>query len=112
MKRRTTTALTKLDMAKRLRKELYIDKKNAKEIIDRVFDYIAEGLMDNRLVWIDGFGKFELRHRKAKMGYNHQTNEKMMCKPFNAVRFKSSTALRAAVRDTVVSSDADEFITS
>lgn len=55
--------------------KIKINQKQAIAIVDALFDSIKEGLLEDGIVKIHDFGKFEVRERAAKKGSNPQTGE-------------------------------------
>ena len=49
--------------------------KDIKVLIECIFDQIAEEVSRDNVVQIVGFGKFALRHRKARVGRDPNTGE-------------------------------------
>jgi nucleoid DNA-binding protein len=64
--------------------------KQAKEIVDCVFDGIAKSLKGKDKVIISGFGTFELKEVKEKIGRNPKTGERVVIPERHLLRFKPS----------------------
>lgn len=76
-------------------------KADAQRAIDALFDtddgVIAGTLQKGNKVQITGFGTFETRHRKARMGRNPQTGEQIRIPASTAVSFRAGKGLKEAV---------------
>ena len=55
--------------------KLDITKKDATVAVETVFDTIVESLVNGNKVDISGFGKFEVKTRKGRVGINPSTKE-------------------------------------
>lgn len=75
-----------------------LTKKESAEIVDLVFDTIAESLKDGAKVDIAGFGKFEVKTRAARTGINPQTKETIEIPSSKIPGFKASKSLKDLVR--------------
>jgi len=73
-------------------------KKEAGEIVDLVFNNIAETLKDGGRVDITGFGKFEVKTRAARTGINPQTKETIEIPSSKIPGFRASKSLKDKVR--------------
>ncbi len=75
-----------------------LTKKEAAEIVDLVFDTIADTLKDGGRVDITGFGKFEVKTRAARTGINPQTKESIEIPETKVPGFKASKVLKDLVK--------------
>ena len=75
-----------------------ITKKEAINLVDAVFETITEELIKGVRVDITGFGKFEVKTRKARQGINPQTGEEIAIAPTKVPGFKASKSLKDKVR--------------
>ena len=75
-----------------------LTKKESSEIVDLVFDTVAEALKDGAKVDIAGFGKFEVKTRASRTGINPQTKETIEIPSSKVPGFKASKSLKDLVR--------------
>ena len=75
-----------------------ITKKQAAEVVDSVFEAVAEALKSGTKVDITGFGKFEVKERAARVGINPQTKEQINIPATKVPGFKASKSLKESVR--------------
>jgi len=75
-----------------------LTKKQAAEAVDGLFDAITHALKAGEPVLLTGFGKFEVREKKARPGINPKTLERIQLPARNAPAFKAGKALKAAVK--------------
>ena len=91
-------AKTKNDIIDAVASEIEVSKKDAKRVVDTVFEEIESELADGGQVSIAGFGKFEVRDRAARTGRNPQTGEELKIPASKAPAFRPGKALRDSVK--------------
>lgn len=69
-------------------------KKAAGDIVDLVLDEIKDQLVAGNKVDLAGFGRFEVKDRAARDGFNPQTKEKIKIPASKALTFKVAKALK------------------
>ncbi len=74
-----------------------LSKADAAKAVDGITSSITSALQGGTEVRLVGFGSFSVRHRKATMGRNPRTGERIQIAARNVAKFKSGTALKAAV---------------
>ncbi len=75
-----------------------LSKKQAGELVDFVFDSVKDALVQGEKVDIAGFGRFDIKERKARTGINPKTMEKISISASKAPGFKAAKALKDAVK--------------
>jgi DNA-binding protein HU-beta len=68
------------------------------QVIDGALDAISGALGAGDKVTLTGFGTFERRHRKARVGRNPQTGAEVPIPAANVPAFKAGKALKDAVK--------------
>ncbi len=66
-------------------------------MVDAVMDGILKGLREDRSVTIAGFGTFEVKDRKARVGRNPHTGDPIQIAAGRRVGFRMGKALRESV---------------
>ncbi len=79
--------------------KLDISKKQANEFVDAFLEEVKSTLEKKGTVELAGFGKFEVRHRAARDGFNPATRETIRIQASYSVGFKPAKALKDAVKD-------------
>lgn len=74
-----------------------VTKKQAGELVDSVFDYIAGALAHGDRVQVPGFGTFQISDRAARQGLNPKTKQRITIPASKGVRFKPGKALKDSV---------------
>lgn len=87
--------LTKKDIMNEVALQVGLDQKTAGEAVETFIEIIKENLMHGEEVHLSGFGKWCIRHKRARRGRNPQTGEEMMITPRKVVTFSLSKVLRA-----------------
>ncbi len=70
--------------------------KDAKKLLETVFEEITNGLKKNKKVAISGFGNFELKKRAKRMGVNPRTGEKVTIPAKTVLKFRALKGLKEA----------------
>ena len=91
------SALTKADMVEHLFNELGLNKQEAKELIDILFEEIRLALESNQPVKLSGFGNFDLRDKRQRPGRNPKTGEEIPITARRVVTFKAGQKLRQRI---------------
>jgi DNA-binding protein HU-beta len=95
--------VNKTEMAKKLAKKIGVSQAKAGEAIDAVFStepgrgIIAVELDAGRDVSIAGFGKFETRRRRARLGRNPATGATIHIPATTVAAFKAAKGLKDRV---------------
>jgi len=72
-------------------------KRAAEDAVAAVLDAISNGVRTEGKVQLIGFGTFEVKHRKARMGRNPKTGEPMHIGASKSVGFKPSATLKSSL---------------
>ena len=95
--------MNKADLASKLwelhsQKGVDVSKKHAEEVVDFVFDSIADCLKKGEEVSISGFGTFVAKQRKARTAPNPRTGEAVQVPAMKVPKFKAGKGLKDAVK--------------
>lgn len=89
--------LTKAELSEALAQHTHIQKGEAKELVDYVFEEIRRALQNGEEVKISGFGNFELKDKKKRPGRNPKTGEEVEIGARRVVTFKPGQKLKDRV---------------
>ncbi len=92
------TFMKKEDLQEAVYQKLQGTRKQAKEVVDLIFDKIVEALKRGEEVSISGFGSFMVKKRAGRSGVNPRTGEKISIPPINVPKFKAGKTLKDAVK--------------
>jgi integration host factor subunit alpha len=77
--------------------ELDIPKKECINLVESFFDIIKDELAKGSDVIISGFGKWSVKHKRARIGRSLQTGEEITIDARRVVTFKSAPTLRSGI---------------
>lgn len=90
-------ALTKHEIAERIRDEVGFSKMEAVELTEALLKIIKETLASGDDVLVSGFGKFRVKEKKERKGRNPATGTDMTLGARTVVTFKCSGKLREKI---------------
>ena len=90
--------LTKSDIVEDLNNQIGLNKREAKELVDSVFETIKETLINGEEVKVSGFANFQLKDKPARPGRNPRTGEDVEITARRVVTFKSGQKLKEKVK--------------
>ena len=76
-----------------------ITKKDAEQVIGAAFDVIIAQLQKGEKVQISGFGTFEVKQRKERVGRNPHTGEAVQIPASKVPAFKVSSTLKEKISE-------------
>ncbi len=97
--------LTKADIVENLNNEIGLNKREAKELVDMLFNDIKNLLYEGHEVKLSGFGNFQLRDKSSRPGRNPRTGEDVEISARRVVTFKSGQKLKESVKTLTNESD-------
>ena len=89
--------MNKRDLADIVAYETGVSRARAAAGVDSLFKAITAALQDGAKVRISGFGSFEVRERRARMGRNPRTGEAVSIPATKAPAFKAARALKEVI---------------
>ena len=89
--------LNKSDLVTFLAEELRTSKLQAARVLDSVLGGIHKGLREEGTVTITGFGTFEVKERKPRVGRNPHTGEPIQISAGRRVGFRVGKGLKQLV---------------
>jgi len=72
-------------------------KKEAADLVERVFDVMKSTLEDGEKIKISGFGNFLVRDKQPRPGRNPQTGREITIEARRVLTFKPSPVLKTAL---------------
>lgn len=89
--------MNKTELIAAVAEKAEITKKDAEKAVSAVIDTIIEKVADGEEIRIVGFGTFERRERKERIGSDPRTNEKITIPASKVPAFKAGKAFKDAV---------------
>ena len=101
--------MTKADLVEAVHTKVGFSKKESADIVEMVFDTMKETLETGQRIKISGFGNFEVRDKRSRVGRNPQTGDVIEISARRVLAFKPSQVLKFALNDGVMQAvnDAD-----
>jgi len=89
--------LTRADLAEAVHEEVGLTRQDCAGLVERTLHLIAEALQAGRIVKLSGFGVFQVRAKRARMGRNPKTGEPAAIEPRRVIGFRASQVMKARV---------------
>lgn len=90
--------MTKEEMIAKVAADAKINKRQASDALKSFFDNVTNNLKKGKKVSFVGFGTFTTSKRKARVGRNPQTGEKISIPAARVPHFRAGKALKEAVK--------------
>lgn len=89
--------MNKSELISKIAEKSSLTKKDAEKVFNAFVATIEEALLQGDKVQLMGFGSFEVRERKARVGRNPQTNEPLEIPASKVPAFKAGKNLKNAL---------------
>ncbi|WP_029087029.1 integration host factor subunit alpha [Brevundimonas aveniformis] len=89
--------VTRADLSEALHEEIGLSRQECSGLVERVLDMIVETLERGETVKLSGFGVFQVREKRARMGRNPKTGEPAAIVPRRVISFRASQLMKAKV---------------
>lgn len=91
-------AVSKADIVNKIAEDSDLSKKDIKSVLDGILDLITTTLKEGDRVQLTGFGTFEVRQRKERMGVRPGTTERITIPASKYPAFKPGKVLKDSVQ--------------
>lgn len=91
-------AITKKDIVLKVSNETNLTQVDVKNIVQKTFDSITEGLERGETVELRNFGVFKVKERRGRIGRNPRTGEEVKVPEKRVVIFKPGLILKQNVK--------------
>jgi integration host factor subunit alpha len=89
--------VTRADLAEAVHQEVGLTRQDCAELVERTLDLVAEALEQGQIVKLSGFGVFQVRSKRARVGRNPKTGEPAPIDPRRVISFRASQVMKARV---------------
>jgi len=89
--------MNKIKLIESVQKDLKGSKADAERAVNAVINGIRSHLKKSRAMQLIGFGTFRVVHRKARLGVNPKTGERIQIKASKAVKFSAGKNLKSSL---------------
>ncbi len=101
--------LTKATIIENIHQKLGLNRTDIHQVIDELFEEIKDGLKDNRVIELRGFGTFEVRIRKGReKARNPKTGDVVSVDRHGVALFRAGKELKDFVWDITTDSKDEE----
>ena len=80
-----------------MHQEVGLTRLDCAALVERTLDLIAETLEAGNTVKLSGFGVFQVRAKRARMGRNPKTGEPAPIEPRRVIGFRASQVMKARI---------------
>ena len=94
--------LTRADLCEAVHEEVGLSRQECSGLVERTLDLIVDSLEQGETVKLSGFGVFQVREKRARMGRNPKTCEPAAINPRRVISFRASQIMKSRVHDAVV----------
>lgn len=99
----TERTVTRADLAEAVHKEVGLSRQDCAELVERTLDLVIEALERGEEVKLSGFGVFQVRDKRARVGRNPKTGEPAPIDPRRVISFRASQLMKAKVQEAHLS---------
>jgi len=99
--------MTKADLIDEVSRVAELTRKDSETIVESIFDSVVRSLRAGDKIEIRGFGSFRTRQRKARVGRNPKTGDRVEVPPKKIPYFKPSKELKDLVNQSAAAVVAD-----
>jgi len=89
--------MTKADLAERIHSTLGLSKKVSQDLLESLLSIMKETLESGEKIKVAGFGSFEVKQKKVRIGRNPHTGLSLTIEARKILTFKPSAILKQAV---------------
>src|SRR5215475_13687301 len=89
--------VTRADLCEAVHEEVGLTRQDCGELVERVLELMAVALEKGEQVKLSGFGVFQVRAKRARMGRNPKTGEPAAIEPRRVIGFRASQVMKARV---------------
>lgn len=89
-----TNNITRHEIAEAIFTEIGLSRSECNDFVDDIIDLLVNGIVNDKLVKIAGFGSFKLRYKKERQGRNPKTKEPAIISSRNVILFRVSQSLK------------------
>jgi len=93
----TGRTLTRADLTDALHEEVGLTRQDCAGLVERTLALVAEAMERGETVKLSGFGVFQVRTKRERMGRNPKTGEPATIDPRRVIGFRASQVIKARI---------------
>ncbi len=91
------STLTRADPCEAVHEEVGLSRQDCAALVERTLELMIQALEAGEQVKLSGFGVFQVRAKRARMGRNPKTGEPAAIDPRRVIGFRASQVMKARV---------------
>jgi integration host factor subunit alpha len=93
----TEKTLTRADLTDALHEQVGLSRLDCSALVERTLELVAEAMESGEDVKLSGFGVFQVRSKRERMGRNPKTGEPAAIAPRRVIGFRASQLLKGRI---------------
>lgn len=89
--------VTRADLCESVHENVGLTRQDSSELVERVLELMCQALEHGQQVKLSGFGVFQVRAKRARMGRNPKTGKPAAIEPRRVIGFRASQVMKARV---------------
>jgi len=89
--------VTRADLTDALHEEVGLTRQDCAGLVERTLALVAEAMERGETVKLSGFGVFQVRAKRERMGRNPKTGEAATIDPRRVIGFRASQVIKARI---------------
>jgi integration host factor subunit alpha len=89
--------VTRADLTEALHEEVGLTRQDCATLVERTLDLVAEAMAQGETVKLSGFGVFQVRAKRQRMGRNPKTGAPATIDPRRVIGFRASQVIKARI---------------
>ena len=89
--------LTRAHLTEALHDEVGLTRQDCAGLVERTLDLVTEAMERGEVVKLSGFGVFEVRSKRERMGRNPKTGAPATIEPRRVIGFRASQVIKARI---------------
>ena len=94
--------VTRADLCEAVHEQVGLTRQDCAELVERVLELMCQALERGEQVKLSGFGVFQVRSKRARMGRNPKTGEPAAITPRRVISFRASQIMKTKVDGAAV----------
>lgn len=99
------STLTRADLCEAVHEEVGLSRQDCATLVERTLELMIQALEAGEQVKLSGFGVFQVRAKRARMGRNPKTGEPAAIEPRRVIGFRASQVMKARVDKALAGGD-------
>ena len=89
--------VTRADLTVALHEEVGLTRQDCAALVERTLDLVVEAMARGEAVKLSGFGVFQVRAKRQRMGRNPKTGAPATIDPRRVIGFRASQVIKARI---------------